>query len=318
MCKLTETRQQHLPEMKYFVAIILFAVFVNTLSAQDVTVTPYHEYLNLKYYQGPDHDSLNHFLNLLIPDQVTDPPILVWIGGGAWSKVNRHVEMDLAGKFAAEGIAVATIGHRLSTPTWSDSTLTPGVKHPQHIIDVARAVKFLSDNAEKYGFSSQQVFVGGFSSGAQLAALLAMNDEYIKQQGLPEDLIKGVIPVSGTFDIPHYHQILEEGLGADFANRHIESVFGLSPQAIIDASPTSFLQGFDTPMLLISDRDMLRYHLFFEEKLREADIRNVQAINLLNYGHGDLWRHLSHEETSRYRDTITHFIKQDDPLIFTQ
>lgn len=264
------------------------------------------------YYQGPDYDSANHKLNLIIPKDAYNPPLLVWIGGGAWSKVSRQVEMDLAQKLAEHGIAVATLGHRLSAATWEDATLLPAAKHPEHAIDVARALKFLVENAAKYQFSLDKVFIGGFSSGAHLAALIAMDGSYLSQQGLPKDLIKGVIPISGTFDIPHYHQILTEGMGTDFANRHIGSVFGLSEEEMVNASPSSYLQDFDTPMLLISDRDMLRYHTCFEEKLWGADIRKVQSINLLKYGHGDLWRHFSNAENSQYRELVIDFIKQDE------
>ena len=44
---------------------------------------------DITYYQGPDYDSANHKLNLVIPEDVADPPLLVWIGGGAWSKVEN-------------------------------------------------------------------------------------------------------------------------------------------------------------------------------------------------------------------------------------
>ena len=273
---------------------------------------------DITYYRGPDYDAPNHKLNLLLPEAVTTPPLLVWIGGGAWSQVSREVEMDLAIKLAEQGIAVATVSHRLSAATWQDSTLLPAARHPQHAIDVARAIRFLYEHAAKYKFSPDKVFIGGFSSGAHLAALVAMDSAYLSQQDLPKDLIKGVIPVSGTFDIPHYRQILTEGLSADFANRHIGSVFGLTEEEMADASPTSYLEGFDIPMLLISDRDMMRYHTFFEKKLSAAGVTKVHSINLLNYGHGDLWRHLSHAQTSRYRNIIVDFIKQDDTTIISQ
>lgn len=291
-----------------WLAVCLLKSFISySQPSSDLSITK-----DIIYYQGPDYDSANHKLNLLIPKDVDNPPLLVWIGGGAWSKVSRQVEMELAGKLAEYGIAVATLGHRLSAATWEDATLLPAAKHPEHAIDVTRALKFLVENAAKYQFSPDQVFIGGFSSGAHLAALISMDGTYLSQQGLPSDLIKGVIPISGTFDIPHYRQILTEGLGSDFADRHIGSVFGLSEEEMALASPTSYLQGFDTPMLLISDRDMKRYHLFFEEKLRAAGISKVQSVNLFNYGHGDLWRHFSNEDNSQYRELVVDFIKQDE------
>ncbi len=291
--------------MKYICLLALSFVTFQGLaqgSAQLTLVT------DIKYYVGEGYDSLNHKFNMVIPNSIEEVPLLVWIGGGAWSKVDRHMEMDLAQKLAQQGIIVATLGHRLSAATWEDSTLVPTIKHPKHVTDVARAVKFLLDHASEYGFSPDKVFVGGFSSGAHLAALLAMDTTYLVQQGLSKTVIKGLLPVSGTFDIPHYHQILADGMGKDVANRHIESVFGLSKQEMISASPTNYLEGFDIPMLLISDRNMLRYHMYFEEKLRTSDIRRVEAIHLFNYGHTELWRHLSYDDSSKYRDAMISFI----------
>lgn len=301
--------------MKALIPALVLLFFGCIIHAQDAESKKYTAHLNLQYYEGPDFDSLNHRLNLLVPSGIKNPPMLVWVGGGAWSKVNRQVEMDLAGKFADQGIAVATVGHRLSAATWSDSSLVPDIKHPQHVIDIARAVNFLIKHAEDFGFSSTNFFVGGFSSGAHLVALLTLDHRYLSQQGLSKDLIKGVIPIAGTFDIPHYYQVLTEAYGEQFAQKHISGVFGQSDAEMASASPTNFLQADHTPMLMISGRDMLRYHLLFEEKLREADYRSVQALNLHNYGHGELWRHLSNDENSKYRNLILEFIHENSQHI---
>ena len=80
--------------------------------------------------------------------------------------------MNVARKFAKEGIAVASVGHRLSMD-WNDSTSVVDVQHPDHVEDVAKAFKWLIDHADEYGYDKEQIFVGGFSSGAHLTAILA-------------------------------------------------------------------------------------------------------------------------------------------------
>jgi hypothetical protein len=123
--------------MKLLIPASLLIFLCCTAYAQIAKTEEYTEHHNLQYYNGAEYDSLNHRLNLLIPSGIENPAILIWVGGGAWSKVNRHVEMNLARKFVAQGIAVATIGHRLSAATWSDSSLVPDIQHPQHVTDVA-------------------------------------------------------------------------------------------------------------------------------------------------------------------------------------
>src|SRR5687767_2191217 len=95
----------------------------------------YTQIKDILYYDGPDYDTANHKLNLVIPKGVEDPPLLVWIGGGAWSYVSRDMEMDIARNIAEKGIAVASVSHRLSPATWKDSSLNVGIQHPQHIKD---------------------------------------------------------------------------------------------------------------------------------------------------------------------------------------
>jgi acetyl esterase/lipase len=187
---------------------------------------------DIQYYGGAGYDAANHKLNLVIPKGVEQPPLLVWIGGGAWSYVSRDIEMDIAKKIGEKGIAVASVSHRLSPATWKDSSLNVGVKHPQHIKDVARAISFLYANHAKYGYSEKKIFVGGFSSGGHLTALIAMDGQFLKEVGLSTKLIQGVIPIAGTYDIAHYYQVLTEGNGKDFADNHVGSVLGYRSKSL--------------------------------------------------------------------------------------
>ena len=262
---------------------------------------------DIPYYQGEDYDAANHKLNLVIPEHANNPPLLIWIGGGAWSYVDRQVEMELAKKIAKEGIAVASVGHRLSPATWKDPKLDTGIQHPEHILDISRAVKFLLESAEVYGYSESNFIIGGFSSGAHLAALLVMDPSYLEAQQIPVSLIKGAIPIAGTFDIPHYYQVMSAGHQA-LADNHIGGVFGLSSEAQLHASPTSYLQHLETPLLLIACANTRGYHQYFEDRLIDFGFNSYQAI-YPDYGHSDLWRHLSNAQMSDYRDLMVEFIQ---------
>ena len=288
------------------VGVLLISLFSQTRRPENFKVVN-----DLLYVENatPENDLLQR-LNLVIPKETkAKPPLLVWIGGGAWSYVDRKMEMDLAKHFAREGIAVASIGHRLSAAKWKDPKLNTGIQHPKHIEDVATAFRWLYDNSAKYGYDRDKMFVGGFSSGAHLATLLALDYKYLKKHGLSRENIKGVIPIGGAYDIENYHQAFLNGRRKELATLHVEAVFG-KPEGFREASPTSFVKNLTMPMLLVSETDTYNYATIFEDKVRESGFRNFEVLHINNIGHGSLWRNLSYTKDSPYRSFIIGFLKK--------
>jgi hypothetical protein len=253
-------------------------------------------------------------LNLVMPLKDERIPLLIWIGGGAWSYGNKNQEMDLARKFAAQGIAVACIGHRLSPATWRDSTLNKGIEHPKHIQDVASSVKWLYENADKYGYDKDEFFIGGYSSGGHLSALISLDSSYLKQVGLSHRIFKGIIPISGTYDIVDYYSVLLNSGRPELAELHVEAVFGKGTEKFRQASPVTYLHNLSIPLLLISDNNMYNYSKLFEEKVRMTEFRNMQVVYSYDLSHGGLWRNLSFDEHSIYRQIIISFIETNSEM----
>ncbi|MBK8505842.1 MAG: alpha/beta hydrolase fold domain-containing protein [Saprospiraceae bacterium] len=79
------------------------------------------------------------------------------------------------------------------------------MQHPAHIEDIADAIQWLFVNSDAYGIGRTKIVVGGFSSGAHLATLVAMEVRYLDTRKLPKDLIKGIVAFSGTYDIDDYY-----------------------------------------------------------------------------------------------------------------
>ncbi|MEL7532485.1 MAG: alpha/beta hydrolase [Bacteroidota bacterium] len=278
--------------------------------AQSDSSVPHRLIKNLAYLpaKGISVDSLQR-LNLVLPEVEGKTPLLVWIGGGAWSFVDRHKEMDLAQQFAAKGIAVASVGHRLSSAVWADSSRTEGVQHPTHIQDLAAAFKWLYDQADTYNWDREQIFVGGFSSGAHLAALLSLDGRYLAAHGLGLDAIKGVIPVAGTYDVAHYHAAFANSeTRSALADTHVKAVFGETEADFRAASPTTYLENMSVPMLLISENNTYNYTRVLEEALEKASFKDYQVIHVREFGHRDLWQNLSFEPDSPYRQAMLDFI----------
>ncbi len=298
-------------KIKSIFLLTLFLLFLHTAYSQSQTEN-YKLYNNVSYISKKTaaNDTLQS-LNLVVPKTNGNIPLLIWIGGGAWSYVNKNVEMDLAKKIANKGIAVASVGHRLSPAVWRDATLNKGIQHPKHIEDIAAAVKWLHTHAETYGYNKEQFFIGGFSSGGHLAALLYLNQKYLKKEGLSSKIIKGIIPISGTYDVANYRNAFATGNRPDLAELHVDAVFGKDTVAVADASPINYLNNLDAPMLIISDGNVVNYTKLFEDKIRETEFNQMQVVYAHHLSHADLWKNMSFENPSIYRNLLVTFIKSN-------
>lgn len=91
-------------------------------------------------------------------------PVVLLIHGGAWHKGDRS-SMEKAGKMLARaGYAALSIDYRLA----------PRFRYPAPVEDAQQALRWLAANAGKYRLDMDRVGVWGYSAGAHLAALLAM------------------------------------------------------------------------------------------------------------------------------------------------
>ncbi len=194
--------------------------------------------LDLSYYDGPDADPVKHKLDLYLPKDQKDFPVVFFVHGGAWRHGDKNSFLgfygQLASSLARNGLGVVVTNYRLS----------PGVAHPEHIKDVARAFAWTHKNIAQYGGRADEIFVSGHSAGGHLVALLATDESYLKAQGLPLKAIRGAIPLSGVYRI------------AD-TGRMYEAMFGGDPKARRDASPICHACSEAPPFCIIyADADL--------------------------------------------------------------
>jgi acetyl esterase/lipase len=150
---------------------------------------------NVPYRAGPQADHRRHRLDLFLPRGKADFPVVLLVHGGMWMMGdNRCCGLYPAvGTFlASQGIGAVLPNHRLS----------PFVKHPEHVEDLARAFAWTKDHIADFGGRPDQFFLLGHSSGGHLAALLATDDRYLKAEGCCSADVKGVIGISGVYRIP--------------------------------------------------------------------------------------------------------------------
>ncbi|MEL6390862.1 MAG: alpha/beta hydrolase [Bacteroidota bacterium] len=296
--------------MKELISLTLLSILSTTLLSQTPSQAQLTEHVDIPYVDetSAERDTLRR-LNLVLPSGDVNTPLLIWIGGGAWSYVDKDQEMDLCRQFAHQGIAVASIGQRLSPATWKDPSLAVGIQHPKHAEDVAAAIRWLYDHAGQYGYDEEKLFIGGYSSGGHLSALLGLDNDYLSEVGLSTKVFKGLICVSGTNDIIDYYNTMANGRRPELAQLHVEAVFGAGTKVFKEASPVSYLANLSAPVLLMSDGDLLNYSSLFEDSIRSAGFEDLDVVYTHHLSHAELWRSLSHEDDSPYRQFITRFIQ---------
>ena len=268
-------------------------------------------YEAIPYYQGADAVPERHVVDIVLPKEEAWAT-LFWIPGGAWAAGSRKQELPVAKQFAEKGVAVVIVDHRMSAGRWMTPKLPEtGVSHPAHIIDVARAFSFMHREAEKYGLDNTKFFVSGFSAGGHLSALLAMDEKYLKQEGLDSSAIVAAIPVSGTYDIEHYYQAIFEGMGEDIARDHVIGVFG-SKDNFVEASPATYLEDLSIPVLIVSDGSLMLYTDRFREIVdgsSKGDL--IEFVDYDNETHNSLFFRLAGQnKTNEPRDEIVAFMKK--------
>ncbi|HSE45161.1 MAG TPA: alpha/beta hydrolase [Gemmatimonadales bacterium] len=167
-------------------------------------------------YDPAGTDSLTT-LDIYPPQLGRHHPVVIFIHGGSYVGGDKSTEVGGKPKaFAGEGYVFVAINYRLS----------PAVKHPAHIQDVAKAIAWVYHNIGRYGGDSTRLFVLGHSSGASMAALIATNERYLNAEGLDLSSLSGAILLDGTaYDVPRR-----------FANDSVEAhrllaVFGDDPAA---------------------------------------------------------------------------------------
>ena len=153
------------------------------------------EVRDVPYKAGLGADPFRHRLDMFLPTKKRDFPIVVLVHGGGWEMGDNRCSglYSSVGEFlASQGIGVVLPNYRLS----------PDVKHPEHIQDVARAVAWARSHAGEYGGDAGRLYLVGHSAGAHLVALLAADESYLQAEEMTSADIKGVITFSGVYRIP--------------------------------------------------------------------------------------------------------------------
>ncbi|MFZ5927908.1 MAG: alpha/beta hydrolase fold domain-containing protein [Acidobacteriota bacterium] len=208
---------------------------------------------DVEYAAGAPEDAEKHRLDIYRPRGATRRPVLFFLHGGAWVRGDRKQYPFFGNHFARAGYVVVVPSYRLA----------PKHPHPAQIEDAAAAFAWTVRNIAAHGGDPSRIFIAGHSAGGHLAALLAVQEKWLRAHGLGASAIRGVISISGVPDVTG-----EAG----------SRVFGSDPDARRGASPLYHVRAGLPPFLvtycqwdyLTLPQQARRFH----EALRQAGVRS--------------------------------------------
>jgi len=163
--------------------VLAFLLLVSVAHAQQLTSdVPY-----------ADDGHERHVLDIYAPDDAKDLSVVFWIHGGGWQTGDKTDVQIKPRVFTERGFIFVSTNYRL----------LPHVEMEVLTRDVARSLGWVHKNIARFGGDPGRIFVMGHSAGAQLAALICVDDRYLKEEGVPFEVLKGCVPVDGdTYDVP--------------------------------------------------------------------------------------------------------------------
>lgn len=195
-------------------------------------------------YADPAHE--RHVLDVYAPDQARNLPVVFWIHGGGWVTGDKTDVQIKPKVFCDRGFVFVSTNYRL----------VPSVEMEVLIGDVAKSLGWVHRHIADYGGDPSRIFVMGHSAGAQLAALLCIDDRYLKAEGVSFDVLKGCVPVDGdTYDLPAMittAEIRQQVHGFPMPEFGHRVKFGNDPKKHVDFSAvTHVAKGKGIPPFLI-------------------------------------------------------------------
>ncbi len=176
-------------------------------------------------------------LDLYVPANARNLPLVVWIHGGGWEGGTKEAPKTL-GLLWHGGYAVASIEYRFS----SDAVF------PAQIEDAKAAIRWLRAHAAEHGIDPERIGVWGFSAGGHLAALLGTSSEaheFDKGENLNvSSRVQAVCDFSGPIDFTKLKNpggtSLERLLGGPLS-QHLALAAKASPLTFVTKNAPPFL-----------------------------------------------------------------------------
>jgi acetyl esterase/lipase len=263
-------------------------------------------------YRDPEPGELLPVWNLAdvyTPKGARGFPVLLLVHGGAWVGGDKSLDFipDVARGLARQGVGVVAPNYRLA----------PQFRHPAQVADVAKALAWAKKHAPEYGGRADRIFLAGHSAGGHLVSLLASDEAHLKREGLSGEDVRGVVAVSGVYQIADVTvRLLVKSSGARLnaalTANPFTPVFGSGEEVSRRASPLSHVRAGLPPFLILYAEDDLptlgemaeRFAAALRVKGCEAQLGKIPRRDHLTI----LW--LARDPEDRVARAVAEFVKK--------
>jgi acetyl esterase/lipase len=139
----------------------------------------------------PYGEGARRTLDVYRPNAAAAAPVVVFFYGGSWQTGSKQIYQFVAAALAQQGYVAVVPDYRVY----------PEIRYPGFLEDSARALRWVKDNAARFGGDPNKLFVMGHSAGAYMAAMLALDSRWLRTVDMtPDRDISGLIGISGPYD----------------------------------------------------------------------------------------------------------------------
>jgi len=181
-------------KVKFFLALITVAFLLGIATACSPLTIINAVTSNGSYTKTPDiayGADLRQMLDVYVPQPTrNNAPVIVFFYGGNWNSGKRQEYKFVGEALASRGI-VAVI---------ADYRLYPQVRYPTFVEDSAKAVAWTFKEIEHFNGDPKRVYVMGHSAGAYNAAMVALDQRWLKPYGVQPGALRGWIGLAGPYD----------------------------------------------------------------------------------------------------------------------
>jgi acetyl esterase/lipase len=204
-------------------------------------------------------------LDLFLPEDTKNPPLVVFIHGGGWR--NNSYKRCLTPWLTDYGFAVASIGYRLSDKA----------KFPAQVHDCKAALRWLRAHADQYGYNADRIGVAGTSAGGHLALMLGVTGGVDELEGEvggnaeQSSRVQAIVDYYGPSDFVLRSQ--NQPSKTEKPDSPVRQLLGVPASENKDlakfASPAFHVTGDDPPLLIIHGDGDKTVHLDQSERMVE-------------------------------------------------
>lgn len=125
----------------------------------------------------------------IFPADEPAAPVLVYIHGGYWRSGDKKDNCHFVEAFVRAGATVVLLEY----------DLCPRVTVAEIVRQMRSAITWVYGHISDYGGDPSRLYLSGLSAGGHLVAMALAHDW--EKEGLPRNLIKGAIAISGVYDL---------------------------------------------------------------------------------------------------------------------